>query len=53
MFVETKKTYTKVYILVEYLLCGVVELQQEIFINLTENKTAYFPCMSITENRNI
>lgn len=30
-----------------------VELQQEIFINLTENKTAYSPCMSIIENRNI
>lgn len=49
-----QRRLTQKYIfLLNIYLCGVVELQQEIFINLTENKTAYFPCMSIIENRNI
>lgn len=49
-----QRRLTQKYIfLLNIYLCGVVELQQEIFINLTKNKTAYFPCMSIIENRNI
>lgn len=53
MFVEQRRLSQKFIFLLNIYLCGVIELQQEIYFNLTRNKTAYFPCMSIIENRNI